>query len=148
MLRPGERIAFPGLICATSNCYSVGRSMPRAPKKCADHQCETRVVGKRYCPEHTTVNWQREGTPRTATAEHKAWRSAVLARDKGQCKIRGPRCTYRATEADHILAEAFGGTTTLDNGQAACSPCHRDKTQQEAAEGRRQQRAAYDSALG
>ncbi len=119
--------------------------MPRAPKKCADLNCEKRVVGKRYCPDHTVVNWKHEGTPRSATPEHKAWRAAVLKRDKGMCQIRGPRCTYRATIADHILADALGGTTTLDNGQAACFNCNQDKAQQESAEARRRIKAAFEA---
>lgn len=116
--------------------------IPRAPKKCADPACETRVTARTHCPEHQGINWNRTGTPRTATAEHKAWRTAVLARDKGRCQINGPRCTYRATIADHITPVAFGGKTTMDNGQAACKPCSDHKTSQEATEGRRRAHGA------
>lgn len=107
--------------------------MPRAPKQCA--KCDTRVIGKPYCKTHTPIDWPT-GNSRTATAEHKAWRKQVLARAKGVCQIHGTTCTYRATEADHILPVAEGGTTTLDNGQAACPPCHRRKTLIEAKRGK------------
>lgn len=108
--------------------------MPRAPKKCANADCEERVQGRTYCKTHTPMNW--EAKPRYATAEHRAWRKQVLARAKGQCELRYQGCTHRATEADHTIPTAEGGTTTLDNGKAACAPCHQKKTQQEALRGK------------
>lgn len=120
---------------------------PRAPKKCGNLNCEERVIAKRFCPKHQQVNWPKvEGTPRTSTTEHKAWRLRVLERDGYVCQIKGPTCTTVATEADHVLADAFGGQLTMENGQGACSPCHRAKTQQEAAEGRRRVRQAWEDA--
>lgn len=57
-----------------------------------------------------------------------AWpkvRLLVLSRDRYECQIRGPRCTHRATEADHIVAIAEGGQRfDLDNLRAACKPCN------------------------
>ena len=52
-------------------------------------------------------------------------RLIVLARDAYRCQIRGPRCTERATEADHIVSLAQGGAR-LDpaNLRAACRPCN------------------------
>ena len=110
--------------------------MPRAPKKCASVDCETRVRGKAYCPEHTPINWP--GGTRASTTAHKAWRKRVLAKARGVCQIRGPGCTVRALEADHIIPIAEGGAEHDDsNGQAVCVACHRAKTQAEAARGRR-----------
>ena len=109
--------------------------MPRAPSKCGREGCETRGTG-RYCPAHKS-GWNSGSAPRTSTAGHKAWRTAVLARDKGACQIRGPRCTGRATIADHIVNMAAGGAEyDVDNGQAVCATCHKVKTQREAAIGR------------
>ena len=108
---------------------------PRAPKKCGRDGCETRVVGRTFCPEHS-VGWRDNGG-RTATAGHKARRTQVLARDKGVCQLNGPNCTHRATIADHIINVARGGTDDLTNLQAVCAPCHATKTQDEATEGRR-----------
>jgi 5-methylcytosine-specific restriction protein A len=108
--------------------------MPRAPKKCGRSGCDTRVTGRTYCDEHN-VGWVDNGG-RTATAGHKARRAQVLARDKGVCQIKGPRCTYRATICDHILNVARGGTDDLSNLQAVCDNCHKDKTQAEAKWGR------------
>lgn len=48
-----------------------------------------------------------------------------------------------ATECDHIKPKAEGGTDDLDNLQAICSACHREKTRDESAraQGREPQRA-------
>ena len=57
-----------------------------------------------------------------------AWtkvRAVVLYRDRYECQIQGPRCTRRATEADHIVALAEGGgRLDLTNLRAACKPCN------------------------
>jgi 5-methylcytosine-specific restriction endonuclease McrA len=37
-------------------------------------------------------------------------------------------CGDKATEVDHIIELAIGGTNTIDNVQPLCSPCHRNKT--------------------
>jgi len=111
--------------------------MPRAPKKCAHQSCEQRLTGRTFCPEHQPINWAK-GTSRTGSAEHKAWRTDVLKRDRGSCQIKGPRCVGRATEADHIVNVARGGAEfDLRNGQAVCVPCHKAKSLAEATEGRR-----------
>lgn len=113
----------------------MGAASVRAPKKCGHEGCETRVTGKRYCPEHQS-RWDPKRTHATSYA-HKQWRRAVLERDHGHCQINGPGCTGRATEADHIVNVAAGGPEfDIDNGQAACETCHRAKTLREATEGR------------
>ena len=37
-------------------------------------------------------------------------------------------CGDRATEVDHIIELAIGGTNTIDNVQPLCSACHKAKT--------------------
>lgn len=117
--------------------------MPRAPRQCPTPGCDNRITTTRYCDEHTVHHWDRPGNQRGS--EHARWRRAVLARDKGICQIRGPKCTRRATEADHITNIAEGGAEyDIANGQSACEPCHKAKTQREAHRGReraRQRRA-------
>jgi 5-methylcytosine-specific restriction endonuclease McrA len=110
--------------------------MRRAPKKCGRDGCENRSTG-RYCPDHRS-RWNTTGATRTSTPEHKAWRAAVMLRDRWICQIKGPNCTRRATEADHIRNVKRGGAEfDLNNGQAACANCHREKTLREATAGRR-----------
>ena len=86
-----------------------------------------------------TSGWS--GSRRASTAAHKRWRQAVPARAGFVCEIRGARCTRIATEADHVIPVARGGTDDLSNGQAACVICHAEKSKAEAAEGRRRANA-------
>ena len=112
--------------------------MPRAPRKCPKAGCETRITSGPYCPEHTTHGWVNGGSTRTTTPEHRAWRTAVLRRDNYTCRIRRPGCSVSASTADHIIPIAEGGAALdLANGQAACVPCHKAKTLDEAARGKR-----------
>lgn len=60
----------------------------------------------------------------------------MLNRDGWTCQLRYNGCEGTANIADHKIAVAFGGTTTLDNGQAVCSHCHTIKTQAEARQAR------------
>ncbi|UBI10035.1 HNH endonuclease [Corynebacterium coyleae] len=66
-------------------------------------------------------------------------RAKVLSRDKYRCQIRLSGCAGIATDVDHI---ARGDNHSLDNLRAACSRCHKIKTQAEAQEARRKKRAA------
>lgn len=117
--------------------------MARAPKHCGVRGCTTLVPGGTRCPahQHRWDNATRRASKASDTA-HKAWRKAVLDRDKWQCQIRYQGCTGRATIADHILATKFGGAEhSLANGQAACRPCSDKKSADEGhqAQGHRVQ---------
>jgi len=78
----------------------------------------------------TNTSWsgQRRSFP-------SAVRKQIMDRDKWRCQIKGPACLGKATQADHRLAHAEGGTDDLSNGQAVCKPCHDVKTQQERVRG-------------
>lgn len=58
-------------------------------------------------------------------------RREILARAGNRCEATylGRRCR-RTTElqADHVVPWAAGGPTTIDNGQALCRDCNREKT--------------------
>jgi 5-methylcytosine-specific restriction protein A len=64
-------------------------------------------------------------------------RSLVLERDRYLCQAcqRQGKATP-ATEVDHIVPEAEGGTSVPSNLEAVCGPCHKAKTQQEAIRAR------------
>ncbi len=103
----------------------------RAPKHCGIQGCTVLVRPGTRCPAHQH-RWGR-GSPRTSTKEHKAWRTAILKRDHGQCQLQYPGiCIHAATIADHILAIGLGGAEyDLANGQAACKPCSAKKSSAE-----------------
>ncbi|WP_427847013.1 HNH endonuclease [Corynebacterium pygosceleis] len=64
-------------------------------------------------------------------------RRHILNRDGHTCQLHGPHCTTEATEVDHIKPVAEGGTNTATNLRAVCRPCHRQKSLEEAARGRK-----------
>jgi hypothetical protein len=48
-------------------------------------------------------------------------------------RVWGKTCMYcgaRATDVDHIIELAAGGSNTIDNVQPLCRECHRHKTSQ------------------
>ena len=61
-------------------------------------------------------------------------RKHVLSRDKGLCQVCLAAGKYRpATQVDHILPKACGGTEVEGNLQAIGRACHPAKTAGEAA---------------
>lgn len=63
-------------------------------------------------------------------------REAVMKRDQYLCQLckQKGRIT-EATEMDHIINVAEGGTDDESNLQALCTPCHDAKSQEEARRG-------------
>ena len=84
------------------------------------------------------MTWQHAKRSRQARGYGRSWerlRAAALARDLHLCQpcARAGRVTP-ATEVDHITPKAKGGADHLDQLQSICTPCHRAKTAQEAAQ--------------
>lgn len=71
---------------------------------------------------------------RHARGYGKAWeilRKQVLARDRYLCQAcyeATPQRITPATQVDHILSKAKGGTDDLENCRALCRTCHDLKT--------------------
>ena len=113
--------------------------MPTKPKKhCAHPGCPNLVeAGRRYCPEHEKEEQKRINAnrdPSKAKQYDERWRrlrKLVIHREPlcRQCKKEG-RLTL-ATEVDHIIPLAQGGTNELDNLQPLCHSCHSRKTAKE-----------------
>ncbi|WP_405490459.1 HNH endonuclease [Nocardia sp. NBC_00511] len=77
--------------------------------------------------------WGKGASERVGTARHKKQRARILERDGYHCQLRYPnRCIGRATEMDHRINVAAGGSDDDTNMQAACHPCHAKKTSNEA----------------
>lgn len=84
-------------------------------------------------------NGSRHNTNRAGSGwDEQAAAKRILERDGHRCQIRGPGCTGVASEVDHRLPTSITGPAGDHDGnkQAACVPCHRAKTQAEAAAAR------------
>ena len=58
-----------------------------------------------------------------------AIRAKALARDRGLCQVCAASGRLRlASEVDHVIELADGGTDAMGNLQAICAPCHRAKS--------------------
>lgn len=83
--------------------------------------------------------WGDRGT-RQSRGYGRAWqaaRAAAMARDSHLCVVCAKAGIITpATEVDHIIPKAKGGTDGLRNLQSLCRPCHKAKTTREGAEGR------------
>lgn len=63
-------------------------------------------------------------------------REQVLQRDKHLCQpCKAQGCYTEATQVDHIVPIAEGGTDDRVNLQAICTPCHDAKTLDESKRG-------------
>lgn len=115
----------------------------RAPKLCAhvgpEGPCYEPVPnGAKHCPAHKQPAWRSAGGPTTAStvAGHRpGWprlRAEVLERDGHTCQMRLPGCLVHASEVDHVVPVADGGTDDKSNLRAACHPCHATTTARHA----------------
>ena len=121
--------------------------MPSAAFRPCRHQGCTNLVsdGTGYCQAHQAD--RKIGTfadPRRGSRHQRgygtAWdkqRERILRRDNGLCQVCLARGLYStATEVDHIINKASGGTDADGNLQAICKPCHQAKTAMEKGQGR------------
>lgn len=90
--------------------------MPRAPKKCAKHECEVRVRNRKFCEEHT-VAWQGAGRVYTKQEEDLA---AQVRREEPTCRD----CGAPTQAAGHIVPHAYGGKATRSNMKGQCNACN------------------------
>lgn len=118
---------------------------PKAKRPCRAPMCPGKTQSNHgYCDAHAhlSVGWSN---PDRGTAEQRGYgwewrkkRAAVLKRDRymcqcGDCKGRG----LPASEVDHVIPKALGGSDDSDNLQAMNEDCHKLKTQAEAVAARR-----------
>lgn len=111
-----------------------------APKPCSHPGCGVLVRdGTGRCPKHPRPVWdKRQGAPKRVTGRRlQAQRAALFARQPlcVECERRG--MVVLATQRDHIVPLAEGGTDDEDNVQGLCRPCHQSKSLAEAVRARR-----------
>lgn len=118
--------------------------MPARPARpCTYPGCAALVRdGGRRCAAHPLQQWtkSRQGTT-TERGYGWAWqqlRVQILDRDRYLCMECQRNGRVRlATEVDHIVERADGGTDRPSNLQSLCSPCHKAKTDSSQASRRR-----------
>lgn len=68
------------------------------------------------------MTWEQSRPGRRVSQKVRAF---VFRRDGGECQLKLPNiCVGVATECDHIIPVAHGGSDKPDNLRAVCKPCH------------------------
>lgn len=125
--------------------------MPSRPKSvCRKVACGALVDEPGYCAKHAkqATGWNRSHGDKTAAQrgygyEWQQRRKRILARDGGLCQIKGPGCSFVASEVDHKVnkerAREMGWTEAQieDDSQlqSTCATCHKRKTEAERTPG-------------
>ncbi|MCL1126721.1 HNH endonuclease [Shewanella surugensis] len=109
---------------------------PRMRKPCAAAGCGA-LTTTRHCDKHKSLGWETHhaGRSKEQRGYGKDWqrlRLLILNRDKYLCQCcRREGIATHATDVDHVIAKAHGGTDIESNLEALCKPCHRSKTAHE-----------------
>lgn len=109
--------------------------MPKAaPRPCAKAGCN-KLTTKGRCEEHQRKHgWDHKesSTKRGYGYKWQKTRVRILRRDNGLCQpCKRKGIMVPATEVDHIVRKAIGGTDDDENLQAICGDCHKEKTARE-----------------
>ncbi|NJN53691.1 MAG: HNH endonuclease [Anaerolineae bacterium] len=126
--------------------------MPHSPRKpCAIESCPGRATHGRYCADCSKQRQQKQQQrspdtrPSAARRGYDAeWRRirAQFLKAHGECVV----CGDTATEADHILSLANGGTHQWSNLQPMCKTHHSQKTAVlDGGFGEREGRGGYET---
>lgn len=109
----------------------------RTLKPCAARDCNALTRNAKYCDAHLNLS-KAWGTRQGSGRGGRPWRrlrDQILARDHYLCRCEECMCLGRvraATEVDHIVALAHGGTDYPSNLRAIHHDCHKLKTAREA----------------
>lgn len=106
---------------------------------CLAPNCPEMVEGRRtfYCRAHApeVKPWGRKTERSVSGWEWGRIRRRVLSRAHWRCEM--PNCGDAASEVDHVVPRAAGGTDDMSNLRAVCPPCHRSKSERERLDGLR-----------
>ncbi|GAA0493659.1 HNH endonuclease [Pigmentiphaga daeguensis] len=121
--------------------------MARRPKyPCRHRGCPALVDGPGYCPAHASdAGWRSDQLrgnrhQRGYGTDWDRTRKRILARDGYLCQCEECQAEGRpllATEVDHRIPKARGGTDDESNLRAINRDCHKRKTQRESRDARR-----------
>jgi 5-methylcytosine-specific restriction enzyme A len=115
-----------------------GDNMPSLPPRpCTAPRCTAYATKGARCANHQPEPWVSSA----AKSRHERgygcdWvkiRSQRLAIDDHMCQICLSMGRYTmASQVDHVINKASGGTDHINNLQSVCAPCHKLKTQSES----------------
>lgn len=121
-------------------CLWGTKAYQRATQRCYKDS----IAGTGYCEQHKPESFTTAGGQKTLPLP-KGWgrlRENILRKHKGICYICGEA---GADEVDHIIPRHLGGSDLPHNlapiHQKLPPHCHRQKTQEEAQEARKQLRS-------
>jgi 5-methylcytosine-specific restriction protein A len=105
---------------------------------CRKAGCGKLIAASGWCDEHKTLRCGWHTTSKESSHRRgygAAWRrlrEVILNRDGGLCQVcLNDGIITIATEVDHIISKANGGTNDEYNLQSICSPHHNEKTAKE-----------------
>lgn len=102
--------------------------MPKALQICSTSECVAVAGSDGKCKKHGRKPWENiSARNRTLPRDWKRRRAFVLRRDRRTCYV----CGLRATQVDHVLSVARGGSHDYSNLAAICIRCHILKTNAE-----------------
>jgi len=93
-------------------------------------------------PKHRPAGWKPPipwaSTKGSSTERGYGWRwqklRAQVLREEPLCRACAPR-VVAATDVDHVVSKAKGGTDDRSNLQPLCEPCHKAKTARDRVAG-------------
>jgi 5-methylcytosine-specific restriction enzyme A len=103
--------------------------MPRAaPRPCTEPRCKEFAVNRGKCKDHQPINWSRKAYRMPGWAWSRL-KPSILVRDGYLCQVCLKRGIYtEASEVDHVIPLAKGGSNDHSNLVAICGTCHEHKT--------------------
>jgi 5-methylcytosine-specific restriction protein A len=101
----------------------------RIASPCAQPGCPAVTQGGR-CPKHQRAHQRAYAARPERRQAQQPYHTTAWRQLRAACLERDPYCWCgkRATEADHIVARAEGGSDTLENLRGMCKSHHSQKT--------------------
>ncbi|WP_219209460.1 HNH endonuclease [Variovorax boronicumulans] len=109
-----------------------------APRPCNFPCCRSLAVSGGRCAEHERDAWVKspKATKRITGRRLQAMRAALFAHAPLCVHCQAVGLVVLATQRDHIVPLAEGGSDDDDNTQGLCDLCHESKSLAEAMRGR------------
>ena len=103
----------------------------RVGHPCAAPGCPVVVIGAAYCPLHAPARSAAARLSPSQRGYDRRWqrlRRMILAQQPFCVMCQRAGRVVAATDVDHIVPLAEGGTSAADNLQPLCHSCHSAKT--------------------